>query len=207
MKSRSGSGKIPVIREHPRLFAFLTVVALIGVSVLAFEEVTQPPSQIPVYSELPYNAGNPGFVGYNGSTHPHQVNVSAQSYAATFEMEPTIPLVIYPGSFETGFGMSVLNDSVNWPYSGISFYVVSASVTIENYTMDRYYFTGGGRNESLGLMFSGGATITLFDKAGKNYTGFYSVTVVPVLHFGILYFKQPPETLMFHTNYPWYHVE
>lgn len=134
--------KIPTfLTHHKKVITAIIVALLIILSFVIYDAVTTPPSQVPVYSMIPQKLGYFD-APYNFTTHPHVINETRPSFFVSFEMMQGIPIAVKPGyCAKSGFGLSISNDSVRSPWSGVTFYVNRANLTIGNYTTNRYYFS------------------------------------------------------------------
>lgn len=195
------------LTRHKVVITAIMVALLIILSFVIYDAVTTPPSQVPVYSMTPQKLGSSGFT-YNGTTYPYVINETKPSFFVSFELMQSVPIVVKPGYFaKGGVGLSILNDSVSSPLSVVTFFVNSANLTIGNYTTNSYHLTGNGFGQPLGISFTiDGSAILEYDQSNSNYTGLFTVTLTPVLHYGLLYFAQKVITLNFQTQYPWAHI-
>lgn len=196
-------------RSRFRIALSVTLVVLIIASIGAFEYLTEPHSQIPLFELKPIPQGGDFGINTNITTFPTEFNVSSPNYSTVLEMLQAPPAsVIAPGlSIENSLAVSHLNISVKSPYTAVTFYVQGAMLTIGNYSTQTYHFFYNGHGTAWGITFViDGNTIGNYDATGQNYTATYNVTVVPVLHIGLFHFKQNPIVLSLTTEYLWFHI-
>lgn len=193
-----------LLKRHSRLVIAVVVALAIILSGLSYEILTVPSSDINATPLKPVILGGYGF-SYNGTTYPNSSFVSGNSFSADFEMIQGIPVVLLPGTeMFSGVAISALNASAKHPYTSVTFSVLAGKLTIGNYSTTTYNF-GNGFATSL-LFHIDTSVLVQYDTEGANYTATYAITVLPVLHYGIFYFKQKPVTLTLFTVYPWFHV-
>ncbi|MHB8396976.1 MAG: hypothetical protein ACYDAZ_07045 [Thermoplasmataceae archaeon] len=183
------------------LIAFVIILVVI-ISLIEYEIVSTPPSDIPRFQISPQPFGGMGFT-YNGTAYPHVVNESAPAFSVTFDFMQGSALILVPGYIEVDTAeISVVGEKWASPYTSMSFQLVSASLTIGNYTTDTYQL-GGGYTSPLGIWFQIDCGNALeYNHLGSKYVAIYSVTVIPTLHYYLFHFAQNEITFSYQTEYP-----
>ncbi len=194
--------------HHKIVITSIAVVIIFFLFFVLYDAATTPPSQVSVYKMKPTNLGGPSFI-YNGTSYPYIVNVTGSSFTATFEAMHAIQIFLEPGQCGSdGFEISLLSDKAINPYSNVTFFVSSANLTIGNYTTDLYHFSCGGTKYPLGIVFAiNGTHIIQYDQPNLSYHGKFSVTLTPVLHYGVFYFIQNEITINYTTQHPWIYID